>query len=99
MDLLEKLSRKPKDSSHRSRKNKRILSQSIGQRVGDTFSIVFKTITSDNGFCIRQPSLGASRNTRCILLASLCFMGKRNECEPAQIYSSIYSKRESHQSV
>lgn len=112
MDLLEKLSRKPKDASYRSRTNKRILGQSIEQRpseiddrqtfghweidtvvgnkvktdpvlltlverqtrfeiilklkgkdkesvdqaicqlrerAGDTFSTVFKTITSDNG--------------------------------------------------
>ncbi|WP_208559376.1 IS30 family transposase [Marinilactibacillus kalidii] len=112
MDLLEKLSRKPKDTSYRSRINKRILGQSIEQRpeevdnrqtfghweidtvvgnkaktdsvlltlverqtrfeiilklkgkdkesvdqaisqlrhrAGDTFSKVFKTITSDNG--------------------------------------------------
>lgn len=112
MDLLEKLSRKPKDSSYRSRINKRVLGKSIEQRpaeiddrqtfghweidtvvgnkvktysvlltlverqtrfeiilkikgkdkesvnqaisqlqrrAGDTFSTVFKTITSDNG--------------------------------------------------
>ncbi|SJN19042.1 Mobile element protein [Marinilactibacillus psychrotolerans 42ea] len=32
MDLLEKLSHKPKDSSYRSQTNKRILGQSIEQR-------------------------------------------------------------------
>lgn len=32
MDLLEKLSRKPKDSSYRSRINKRVLGKSIEQR-------------------------------------------------------------------